>query len=831
MKCGNKKLTLFLAFFLLAAFAGANAHAMDLAYDLLPNPGANSLKNWGYTIIGGEDLNQDGASDYIVCGYYEGNTGQNRQSKCEVVSGSDLSGLLTLSNPAPQTYNLAAAFIELNNDPADPSYGYIDMLFGGDDKNVGNLYRSGQFYAVQFGADKKGDFAVLDTQILDSPEPQAAAQFGHVVATFADDNLIAVSAPGQKSLAGDADTGKVYFYTTLAGGDLVPVNNVLIGNQAGERFGESMASVGNADGSILAVGAPHGGEDGSGKVLLYSVPGLYPLLNSIDASGTAYDLFGFNIASVGDVTGDGISDLAVSGVANGEGYVIVYDSATLGGSNEPYLVLVHPESGKGQHFGQRKIVGVGDWTCDGKADIAVTSAGGDAPNYIGGEILVFSGERGVSDVAELATKIVNPYSPDLPGDGFGYSFDRGGVNGADLAVGIPGTLSGRGEAVVFRTGTDADEDGVADLCDNCTGVYNAYAESWRDAASRLHFDSQPDRDLDGSGDACDNCQYDDNADQLDTDGDCSQYTLPYLNDPNCGDACEDCPSFADDALCAYIENQVIPDATPTGSGEETLIECCITNHFTDITLNVPKPTCFNNEFTVQTASGTPLQSKALYGPSVRVGAPGDSTDDIIALLPGESYCTDCDMTLWFDDMVAPSGEAAAFQVQCTYVNYIQHENSDSGETILVGAFESGLGNLLKIDPNMKIDIKPGNDDDTVQPGSEGVVSVAMLSASDFLPCDHVNLDPATISMKGNPPKTTGTGELFYSCKDVGGTSTDGDGNMVLSDKDGLDDLIVQILTSGWDENPEPERVILQAQSKDGTPLLGWDNIRLVPHGQ
>ncbi len=53
-------------------------------------------------------------------------------------------------------------------------------------------------------------------------------------------------------------------------------------------------------------------------------------------------------------------------------------------------------------------------------------------------------------------------------------------------------------------GSDTDEDGIGDLCDNCPSVSNP---------------DQTDEDGDGVGDACDNCYLSYNPDQIDTDGD------------------------------------------------------------------------------------------------------------------------------------------------------------------------------------------------------------------------------------------------------------------------------------------------------------------------
>ena len=56
---------------------------------------------------------------------------------------------------------------------------------------------------------------------------------------------------------------------------------------------------------------------------------------------------------------------------------------------------------------------------------------------------------------------------------------------------------------VFPT-ADTDQDGIADLVDNCPNASNA---------------NQADPDADGLGSVCDNCPNNSNADQVDQDGD------------------------------------------------------------------------------------------------------------------------------------------------------------------------------------------------------------------------------------------------------------------------------------------------------------------------
>jgi hypothetical protein len=87
-----------------------------------------------------------------------------------------------------------------------------------------------------------------------------------------------------------------------------------------------------------------------------------------------------------------------------------------------------------------------------------------------------------------------------------------------------------------------DEDSVPAARDNCRDVYNP---------------DQFDMDKDGVGDPCDNCWSEPNMFQDDRDGDCALFhkasgywysdkagnSSYWINDPKCGDACDNCPDL------------------------------------------------------------------------------------------------------------------------------------------------------------------------------------------------------------------------------------------------------------------------------------------------
>jgi hypothetical protein len=100
---------------------------------------------------------------------------------------------------------------------------------------------------------------------------------------------------------------------------------------------------------------------------------------------------------------------------------------------------------------------------------------------------------------------------------------------------------------------DVDGDGIPNERDNCPIVSNPDQRDFdvtcekvpRGATNPFTCHNTPD----GVGDACDNCQYTPNEDQTDSDHDCNALhqnprywnsSTGWLNDPHCGDACDNC---------------------------------------------------------------------------------------------------------------------------------------------------------------------------------------------------------------------------------------------------------------------------------------------------
>jgi len=228
------------------------------------------------------------------------------------------------------------------------------------------------------------------------------------------------------------------------------------GSSTADRLGRSLA-MGDLDGDGLAeviVGAYTHGSDDAGAVFLSfgatSGPGEWGATLS---GGAVRDYAGQSVAAVGDIDGDGWSDLAVG--AHG------HDA---GGSTSGVAHLVF-----GPITGDRTLGDDLDWTGESAGDRAgwAMSAAGDhdgdglaellvgAPWADGGAVyLVGSSEDTLGAKASLTAEgITDRFGKSVAGGG---DIDGDGVD--DLVVGAPASSSGAGAAYIFLGPLSGDVD-------------------------------------------------------------------------------------------------------------------------------------------------------------------------------------------------------------------------------------------------------------------------------------------------------------------------------------------------------------------------------------
>ena len=258
----------------------------------------------------------------------------------------------------------------------------------------------------------------------------------------------------------------------------------------------------NGDGrQELAVGAPDAAlhrPGGGGVAVLYGRPsGVHITLNDLWENGYPYFFHidfppldnqnvGTSVASVGDMTGDGLPDLALGAphadyngkadsgsvwIINGHLPPIVGCTQASPAGTCPWIKLnaLAPSEGyridgaaPGDQLGS-SLAGVGDQNGDGIRDLAIGAAGASPAGRTGaGEVVVVAGQAG-SATRDLSTSApLQTIIGAQAGAGLGASLtaagDAGGDGHVDMLIGAPGESSFAGAVylVIGAAGTSSD---------------------------------------------------------------------------------------------------------------------------------------------------------------------------------------------------------------------------------------------------------------------------------------------------------------------------------------------------------------------------------------
>jgi hypothetical protein len=294
---------------------------------------------------------------------------------------------------------------------------------------------------------------------------------------------------------GEPGTDRVHLLTAplITGGNIADVATLTLQGEASSRFGAALAI---ADGSLV-VGAPTATVIENGHVQRYDFDGT--LLATLQGDGTG-DKFGFSLASIGDTDGDGAADLAVGTASGNQAWVVSADFVDGGVATVGTAIV------EGRFFGRlgRTVAAAGDVDGDGLGDWVVSDKNEDFWAESGGVAYLIYGSPtlpaafGVGDIESRGR---------LDGVGTRSFGNAGGVHGAvlygaagdavtavaagqdvdgdghpDLLIGAPGAADGAGQVHVVLAGpygldllvdgspptdaprwfADADADGVAD---------------------------------------------------------------------------------------------------------------------------------------------------------------------------------------------------------------------------------------------------------------------------------------------------------------------------------------------------------------------------------
>ncbi|MCP4073925.1 MAG: hypothetical protein GY742_19695, partial [Hyphomicrobiales bacterium] len=308
--------------------------------------------------------------------------------------------------------------------------------------------------------------------------------FGISTASIGDldgDGIVDVAVSAMYDDDGGADRGAVYVLFLNADGTVKAEQKIssTTGGLTGpldndDWFGTSVAGVGDLDGDgipDIAVGV-HGDDDGGGErgavyVLFLNADGTVKAEQKISSTTggltgplDTIDYFGYSVAGVGDLDGDGAVDIAVGAWQDDDGggnrgavYLLFLNadgtvkaeqkiSSTTGGLTGPLDDT--------DYFGI-SVAGVGDLDGDGQVDIAVGAyEDDDGGNGRGAVYVLFLNTNGTVKAEQKISSTTGGFTGPLDdGDRFGYSV--AGVGDVD-GDGIPD----------IAVGADSDDDGGTD---------------------------------------------------------------------------------------------------------------------------------------------------------------------------------------------------------------------------------------------------------------------------------------------------------------------------------------------------------------------------------
>ena len=288
--------------------------------------------------------------------------------------------------------------------------------------------------------------AAQDQQVLYSYDGNFFENLGSDVAGIGDvdgdgfqDFLISVAG----SSAGGTDSGRIRVHSGRLGTALL----VLDGSASHDSLGASLAGLPDLDGDGTAdvFGGATQSPGGTGYARAFSgATGAALFTFQGDSSG---DRFGADVASAGDVDGDGVADLIVGApepgdAGNGPGFARVFSGAS--------GAVLHDVSGTsvGDVFGS-EVSGAGDADGDGFADFLVGAAGESGGAFDSGRVRVFSGVDGT---------VIHTFDGQFSNEGLGIAASSAGDVDADGTVDYvvgANPLFVTGEIFVFSGSTGA----------------------------------------------------------------------------------------------------------------------------------------------------------------------------------------------------------------------------------------------------------------------------------------------------------------------------------------------------------------------------------------
>lgn len=358
--------------------------------------------------------------------------------------------------------------------------GKAEILIGAPGSEIGALTDAGAAYVV-WGRSTPGGIDLNDPFTASGKgyviKGQAAGDAaGTTITSIADLNGdgkadILVGAPGNDS--GGTDAGAVYVVWGKSTGSAVSLGSVaggtggfkILGADSGDAAGRVLGTITdlNGDGkSEILIGTPDskigGNNSGAVYVVFGKSTGTAIDLTNVAAGtggyvikGVAQDDAGAAVASIGDVNGDGKSDILIGAPRSDRAYVVFGKSTT----SQVDLANVRLGIGGFQILAEGvgeldslSVTGGADFNNDGITDLVIGAQGNEEGGSNAGAVYIVWGGSGSStiDLSLIAqgiggAKIVGD-AGSLTGASIALAGDLNGDGRTDLLIGAPGTSEG-----------------------------------------------------------------------------------------------------------------------------------------------------------------------------------------------------------------------------------------------------------------------------------------------------------------------------------------------------------------------------------------------------
>jgi len=388
-------------------------------------PSLSDEDYYGISITSIGDLNGDGVSDIAVGADGDDTSGTDQGAvyihfmntdgsiESTVKLTGDTTNGATLSNE--DYYGHVTSIGDLNGD------GVSDIAVGAYGDDTGGADR-GAVYIHFMNTDGSIDSTVkIDDTTANGPVLDNEDYYGVSIASIGDlndDGVSDIAVGAYEDDTGGIDRGAIHIHFMNTDGSIdstVKINGTGGGGPDlfdGAYFGVSIAAIGDLDGNDipdLVVGAP-GNSLGKAFILFMNDEGSVDSSVQIDgltANGPTLsndDLYGFSVASIGDLNDDGVSDIAVgavgdSGGGTNRGTIHIHFMNTDGSIDSTVEINSNttngPEVANNAYFGA-SVANLGDLDGNGINDIAVGAdeddGDGEAGALRGSIFIIFMGE-------------------------------------------------------------------------------------------------------------------------------------------------------------------------------------------------------------------------------------------------------------------------------------------------------------------------------------------------------------------------------------------------------------------------------------------------------